>query len=305
MLSSLSEMVAAYIVIVKIEKIEQDMFYMKNEPHSASTIKDYLKANGCTVELIPLSGIYDKAKHKITQVYNTVKVHAPRAVRPDRLLSLVEVLEKLLSRYYISTTDLSPEHRRRVTRVQGVLTRPDKADEDQVSSSDLSQSAPSAPDLGMEDLSRLAATRAGLDAAAVNAPILATLSEMMAKLTVNGRVMCEIKAAIASLTVKVDRLTENDKNHDIVLQQLVNRQASGKWCSFCKTATHMLSECKSKLLCDVCFLDSHKQGACPLRGLDCSVCGMPTHSGLVHQVIDPVLRELALAKFGPGFVFNA
>ncbi|XP_023345051.1 uncharacterized protein LOC111714221 [Eurytemora carolleeae] len=188
--------------------------------------------------------------------------------------------------YYISTTDLSPEHRRRVTRAQGVLNRPDKADEDQVSSSDLSQSAPSTPDLGMEDLSRLAATRAGLDAAAVNAPVLAMLSEMMAKLTVNGRVMCEIKAAIASLTVKVDRLTENDKNHDIVLQQLVNRQASGKWCSFCKTATHMLSECKSKLLCDVCFLDSHKQGACPLGGLDCSVCGMPTHSGLVHQVGD-------------------
>ena len=81
-------MVAAYIVIVKLDKIEQDMFSMKNEPHSASTIKDYLKANGCSAELIPLSGIYDQAKHKLAQVYNTVKVHAPRAMKPTTVFCL-------------------------------------------------------------------------------------------------------------------------------------------------------------------------------------------------------------------------
>ena len=272
---------------------------MKNEPHSASTIKDYLKANGCSAELIPLSGIYDQAKHKLAQVYNTVKVHAPRAMKPDRLLSLVEVLDKLLNKYYISTTDLSTEHRRMVTRVQRVLSRPDEADEDEESSGDSSQSGHIAPDPRMEELSR-----ASLDAAAVNAPVLAMLSEMMAKMAVQGRVMSEVKAAVATLTVKVDRLAESDKNHAQILQQLVDRQATGKWCSFCKATTHLLSECKSKSLCNICFLDSHKQGACPLRGLNCSVCGMPSHSGLVHQVIDPVLKELAVAKFGPEFIFK-
>ena len=293
----------AFIVIVKLDRIEQDLFYMKNEPHSVATVKEYLRANGCTAEFIPLSGEYEKAKHKIASVFKAVKVHAPRATLPTKVLSMIEVLDKMLASYYIASSDLTLDHRRRVTRNQSVLTQAGATEESDIPS-DPSQSDHEDPAEMADDHGRVRETRAGLDAAATNAPVMAMLSELMTKMVVQGRVLGEVQASVAGLHVKVDKLEKECKKHDVFLQQLVKEKVTGAWCSFCRSASHMLAECKSKVCCLICFTESHKLTNCPLRDLDCRECGSSTHSALVHGVKDPVLQELAKAKFGANFSFK-
>ena len=42
-----------YIGVIKASGLTVDLIHLLNEPESAKTLKEYLKSNNCTVNLLP------------------------------------------------------------------------------------------------------------------------------------------------------------------------------------------------------------------------------------------------------------
>ena len=270
-----------------------------------SCCRQYLAKSNCSVNCIPVSGDYEKAKHKIAHVYKAVKVGVPTVVMPKRAWSMIEVLDELVARFYVATDNVLRGHKRVLRkRAQRGLGVPDQGQEggDVQISEDWEEED---DDPHEEVLSRVAETRAGLRGAASNNAVLIVLKDVISKLKDQGKMVGDLVTSVNNLHEKVDRVEKMGKQQEKALDKLVGDRvvSVAVWCSFCRVATHPLAECRSRKESLICFQDSHTQLVCPLRGLACLECGDPNHSALAHKVSDPVLKEVVKAKFGKKFNF--
>ena len=71
--------------------------------------------NGCTADYLPVSNSMDKAKHILNKVFNNLKIKVPSLFRPVGPLTMIEFLEQLMARDFISTVCVSPEIFRKIT----------------------------------------------------------------------------------------------------------------------------------------------------------------------------------------------
>ena len=106
----------AYIGVIKASGLTVDLIYMLNEPESAKALKEYLKSNNCTVNLLSCSDNVEKAKYFLQNQFLLTKVNVPNLVKPTRPLSLIETLEYLITKDIIATRNLSLEHARQIKR---------------------------------------------------------------------------------------------------------------------------------------------------------------------------------------------
>ena len=78
-----------------------DFYYMVAEPNYKDTINVYLKSNSCSATFADVSINPDKAKFKLNHDFRKLKLILPALVKPIRPSSLMDVLEDLVTKYYV------------------------------------------------------------------------------------------------------------------------------------------------------------------------------------------------------------
>ena len=78
-----------------------DSFYVVAEPNYKDTINVYLKSNSCSATFADVSINPDKAKFKLNHDFRKLKLILPALVKPIRPSSLMDMLEDLVTKYYV------------------------------------------------------------------------------------------------------------------------------------------------------------------------------------------------------------
>lgn len=285
----------AYIVVIKSAGLPIDMVYMLNEPEAAKTLKEYLKGNNCTANLLPCSENADKAKHILQSQFLLTKVNVPNLVKPTKPMSIIETLEHLITKDIIATRSLSPEHARQLKRTPIAPAAQEPIDWDDMDG---------LLDTDLDTIAQLEETKRSLETAMESNPLLKMMNDVLKKINDQNRTIVNIDVTLRAVAIKVTRLEEISKRNEAAINVLVSKLGNKPvWCGYCKSNSHPFTECKSKTICRICFQDNHKQVVCPLSGVACSECEKDDHSSVAHFVSDNTIRCLVRDLHGSDFKF--
>ena len=223
------------------------------------------------------------------------KVNAPNLIKPTKPLSIVETLEHLISKDIIATRNLSPEHVRLLKRSMPTPMGPEPVDWDDMDG---------LLDSDLDTIAQLEETKRSLEAAMEANPLMKLMSEMLKKISDQSKVIGTIDVTLRAVAIKVTRLEDiNNRNEAAIAKLMEKSSPKPVWCVYCKSNSHPFEECKSKIICRICFQDTHKQVMCPLSGVSCSECGKEDHSSMAHYVAEESVKCLVRDLHGANFKF--
>ena len=276
----------ALIVSVSEAGVLASIFYMVKEPVAEATLTEYLRAGGCSVSFIEVSKDYGKAKFKIAYEFDKVKRSNSRALMPTRLMSLVEVIDDLINMDCISKSSLGREHARGVRKTRsmvrgesgGVVVVQDTDEEDEDD----------------EGETGLEGAKKEVEHSIALVPVMETLGKILNKIEAQEKNMQTMNKTLGDLGNKVGKLQEMGERQEADLAAIKAdlKARPGHWCSFCKSSTHALEDCRTK----------KKKAA--LGAAQCAECGGDNHASTLHFVTDQKIRDSIKIKFGANFVFN-
>ena len=280
---------AALITIFSAGK-PVDLFYVIAEPKYQETINSYLASNGCTADFLPVSNSMDKAKHIVNKVFNNLKIKVPSLFRPVGPLSLIEFLEQLMARDFISTVCVTPEIRRKIKEKSTVNGQADTTTMVDPPSPAFDSSF---DDDVVNEIARLENSKNALDHSIMNQPILDAINKVNANLEAQNRLMKDVMGEVKDLKQEVREIKVVQEKQEFILQGIQAKLQIEPtiWCHFCKISSHNFQECKLKELCIFCATEFHSADECIWKLMRCSECGEQGHSNQVHHVKEPALRE--------------
>ena len=276
----------ALIVSVSEAGVLASIYYMVKEPVAEATLTEYLRAGGCSVSFIEVSREFEKAKFKLAYEFDKVKRSNSRALMPSRLMSLVEVIDELINKDCISKSTLGQVHARGVRKTRsmvrgesGIVVAVQDTDEE---------------DEENEDEAVIERSKKEVEQSIASVPVMEALGKILGKIESQEKSMRDMNKALGDLGTKVGKLQEMGERQETDLASIRAdlKARPGHWCSFCKSSTHALEECRSR-----------KRNA-TLGAAQCAECGEEGHASTLHFVSDPELQYNIKIKFGTHFSFK-
>jgi len=271
----------AVLITIFSAGIKADLYYVRIEPKYEETINSYLSSNGCSAEYLPVSSDKDKAKHIINSVFNKMKFKLPSLCKPNEPLSLIEFLEDLMSKDYISTSCMTSEDRR---KVKGLNKGTGPADTTTTANPSSPIFDSSFEDDVLNEVIRLENSKNALDQTIIYTPILDVLNKINTNLEGQNKMMKNMSKDVAELKEDMKEVRVIQDKHETALQQIqvklgIESPVGGNAVN------------NSKHLCIYCVAEYHQEESCIWRIMKCGECGEQGHSIKVHRVTDPVLKE--------------
>ena len=94
------------------------MFYVIKEPNFKETINSYLSSNGCSASYVLVSKEPAKSKFKIDHMISKLVTELPNLQKSSNLISLIDLLQEMMNRDYITTVCMTSEDQRKLKRKQ-------------------------------------------------------------------------------------------------------------------------------------------------------------------------------------------
>ena len=192
----------AYIGVIKASGLTIDLIYMLNEPESAKSLKEYLKSNNCTVNLLSCSDNVEKAKYFLQNQFLLTKVNVPNLVKPTRPLSLIETLEYLITKDIIATRNLSPEHARQIKRAAPGPTANEPIEWDDLDG---------LLDTDLDTIAQLEETKRSLETVMESNLLMKMMNDMLKKISDQSQTIINIDVMLRAIAIKMMRLEEINK----------------------------------------------------------------------------------------------
>ena len=192
----------AYIGVIKASGLTIDLIYMLNEPESAKALKEYLKSNNCTVNLLSCSDNVEKAKYFLQNQFLLTKVNVPNLVKPTRPLSLIETLEYLITKDIIATRNLSPEHARQIKRAAPGPTANEPIEWDDLDG---------LLDTDLDTIAQLEETKRSLETVMESNLLMKMMNDMLKKISDQSQTIINIDVMLRAIAIKMMRLEEINK----------------------------------------------------------------------------------------------
>ena len=279
---------AALITIFSAGK-PVDLFYVLAKPKYQKTINSYLASNGCSADYLAVSDSMEKVKHILTNVFNKLKFKVPSLCKPTGPLSLIEFLEQLMARDFISTVCVTPEIRRKIKEKSSLKGTADTTTVDPPSPSFDS----SFDDDMLNEVIRLENSKNALDQTIMYAPILDAINKVNGNLETHNSLMKDVICEVKDLKEEIREIKSVQEKQEFTLQGIQAKLQIKPmvWCHFCKNSSHNFQECKVKELCVFCATEFHSAEACIWKLMKCSECGDQGHSNQIHHVTEPAMKE--------------
>ena len=238
-----------------------DLFYVIAEPKYQETINSYFASNGCRADYLPVSNSMEKAKHILNKVFNNLKMKVPSLFRPVGPLTLIEFLEQLMARDFISTVCVTPEIRRKIKEKSTVNSQ---ADTTTIVDPPSLAFDSSFDDDVVNEIARLENSKNALDQTIMNLPILDAINKVNANLESQNSLMKDVMCEVKDLKQEIREIRDVQEKQEITLQGIQAKLQIEPtiWCHFCKISSHNFQDCKLKELCIFCATEFHSADEC-------------------------------------------
>ena len=254
-----------------------DFYYMVAEPNYKDTINVYLNGNSCSATFADVSINPDKAKFKLNHDFRKLKLILPALVKPIRPSSLMDVLEDLVTKYYVTTVSLTPEHKRRLKlrEKQSVELSADSVIEEYPDSPEFQDDI---DDDFLIELANLEESKIQLDEAIEKQSVEDTLKLINNNLNSQGKLLLEVCGMIKEMKEDISQIKSVQREQaSLHLPEAVSTQ---------------------KYFCIYCAEEAHNESDCIKKIMTCTVCGLQGHGEKVHEVKDPLLQARIIEKHG-------
>ena len=191
-----------YIGVIKASGLTVDLIHLLNEPESAKALKEYLKSNNCTVNLLSCSDNVEKAKYFLQNQFLHTKVNVPNLVKPTRPLSLIETLEYLITKDIIATRNLSREHARQIKRAAPGPTANEPIEWDDLDG---------LLDTDLDTIAQLEETKRSLETVMESNLLMKMMNDMLKKISDQSQTIINIDVMLRAIAIKMMRLEEINK----------------------------------------------------------------------------------------------
>ena len=252
-----------------------DLFYVIKEPKFDETINSYLSSNGCSASYVSVSKDPTKSKFKIEHMVSNLAKDLPNLQKPSRPIGLIDLLQEMMNRDYISTVCMTPEDRRKLKRKQTTGISPDTT----------TVAAPASPmfDSSFDDdvlmeISRMESSRNEIDQSLLNFPVLDAIQKLSDKMDEQMNITRELVKDIAGIKEEIQEIRRIQEQQT----EAINKE---RLCVYCATGNHSEDKCIWSLL----------------RCSDCQAIG---HNPWLHKATDKELKSRILATHGSNFSFT-
>ena len=254
-----------------------DLFYVIKEPKFEETINSYLSSNGCSASYVSVSKDPTKSKFKIAHMVSKLATELPNLQKPSRPIGLIDLLQEMMNRDYISTVCLTPEDRRKIKRKQSTVISPDTT----------TVAGPASPmfdssfdDDALMEISRMEASRNEIDQSLLNLPVLDAIKKLSDKMDAQMNITMELVKDVAGIKEEIQEI-----------KRIQGQQ------------TEVVNNPRERL-CVYCATGNHSENKCIWSLLRCSECQTIGHNPWVHKATDKELKSRILATHGANFFFH-
>ena len=259
-----------------------DLFYVIKEPKFDETINSYLSSNGCSASYVSVSKDPTKSKFKIAHMVSNLATELPNLQKPSRPIGLIDLLQEMMNRDYISTVCLTPEDRRKLKRKQSTTISPDTT----------TVPGPASPmfdssfdDDALMEISRMEASRNEIDQSLLNFPVLDAIQKLSDKMDAQMNITRELVKDITGIKEEIQEIRRIQGQQAEVTNKIRASDLKERLCVYCATGNHSEDKCIWSLL-------------------RCSECQAIGHNPWLHKATDKDLKSRILATHGANFSFT-
>ena len=277
----------AAIVTVYSSGKPVDLFYVVKEPKFEETINCYLASNGCSASYVYVSKDPSASKFKMDNIYSKLPSDLKNIQKPSYAMSLIELLQEMMNRDYISTVCLTPEDRRKIKAKQSIIEPPDTTTTARPASPMFDSSFDD--DMIME-ISRMEASRNEIDTSLCNIPILDAIKQLSDKMETQMNLSRELVKCVQGINQDVKDLKDCQSKQEVKVSLILK-------------SVNLIQSDPSDTLCVYCAEGEHAEENCIWSLLKCSVCQGLGHNPMVHKASNSKLRSRIMNTHGVDLSF--